>query len=50
MSASVLESRQTAETAIETMRAVVVRSFDAAPRVAGRSLTSGWLRQGGMAE
>jgi alcohol dehydrogenase, propanol-preferring len=33
MSASVLESRQTAETAIETMRAVVVRSFDAAPRV-----------------
>lgn len=33
MSASVLESRQTVETAIETMRAVVVRSFDAAPRV-----------------
>jgi len=33
MSASVLESRQTPKTAIETMRAIVVRSFDAAPRV-----------------
>ena len=33
MGASVLESPQTMETAIETMRAVVVHSFDAAPRV-----------------
>jgi propanol-preferring alcohol dehydrogenase len=33
MGASVLESPQTLETAIETMRAVVVHSFDAAPRV-----------------
>jgi len=33
MSATVLESPQTANTAIETMRAVVVHSFDAAPRV-----------------
>src|SRR5437899_5765909 len=33
MSASVLESPQVPETAIETMRAVVVHSFDAAPRV-----------------
>jgi alcohol dehydrogenase, propanol-preferring len=33
MGASVLESPQTLETAIETMRAIVVHSFDAAPRV-----------------
>ena len=33
MGTSVLESPQTVETAIETMRAVVVHSFDVAPRV-----------------
>ena len=33
MGTSVLETPQTVETAIETMRAVVVHSFDAAPRV-----------------
>ena len=33
MGTSVLESPQTAETALETMRAVVVHSFDAAPQV-----------------